>query len=257
MRDLPRTLALSALLLLAACGQADLYTGQTERHANEMVAILKAAGIDAAKAKVDGGQAGTSWTVTTAERDFSRATRLLGAQGYPRATFDSLGTIFKKEGFVSSPFEERARLDYAKAQELEHTISIMDGVMESRVHVVQPARDPLSDVVRPASAGVVIRYRPGASLEAQVGQIRALVVNSVEGLSPENVTVVLSPAQPLVLPPSGPGWGEALAEGLLTLLLPALAVVGVAVGWPIVRRAQLRRRAARARGNDRALEPAE
>lgn len=253
MRALSRALALAGLLLLAACGQADLYTGQTERHANEMVAILKSSGIDAAKAKVDGGQAGTTWTVTTPERDFSRATRLLGAQGYPRATFDSLGTIFKKEGFVSSPFEERARLDYAKSQELEHTISIMDGVMENRVHVVQPARDPLSDVVRPASAGVVIRYRPGANLEAQVGQVRALVVNSIEGLSPENVTVVLSPAQPLALPPSDPGWGEALAEGLATLLIPVLAVVAVAIGWPLLRRAQLRRRATRTR----ALEPAE
>jgi type III secretion protein J len=242
-----RAVAFCSVLLLAACGQADLYTGQSERHANEMVAVLKSAGIDATKQKVDGGQAGTSWTVTAPEGDFSRATRLLGAQGYPRASFDTLGSIFKKEGFVSSPFEERARLDYAMSQELEHTISIMDGVMENRVHVVQPARDPLSDVVRPASAGVVIRYRPGTSLEGQVGQIRALVVNSVEGLTPENVTVVLTPAQPLALPPRDPGWGGALAEGLRTLLLPVVFVVAAALGWPALRRWQLRRRAEKAR----------
>ncbi|PZN94071.1 MAG: EscJ/YscJ/HrcJ family type III secretion inner membrane ring protein [Alphaproteobacteria bacterium] len=247
-----RLALLCSLLLLAACGRADLYTGQSERHANEMVAILKTAGIDAGKQKVDGGQAGTSWTVTAPEGDFSRATRLLGAQGYPRAAYESLGSIFKKEGFVSSPFEERARLDYALAQELQHSISIIDGVMESRVHVTQPARDPLSDVVRPASASVVIVYRPGANLEGQVGQLRALVVNAVEGLAPENVTVVLSAAQPSSLAAAEPGLGERLGDGLRALLAPVLAIVALALGWPALRRWQLRRRP-----RNRAVTPAE
>jgi type III secretion protein J len=215
---------IAALLLLSACSAAELYTDQSERHANEMVAVLRTAGIDASKHRVD-SQNGASWTVTAPEADFPRATRLLSAQGYPRQAFDSLGTIFKKQGFVSSPFEERARLNYAIAQELEHTISIIDGVIENRVHVTQPERDPLSDAVRAASASVVIRYRPGANLEGQVGQIRAIVVDAVEGLTPDRVTVLLTPAQPLALaqrPPAGLPWWAGGA-GLVALVGGGLA----------------------------------
>ena len=45
----PPLAALGALLLLAACGRAELYGKLTEPQANEMVAVLQSAGITADK----------------------------------------------------------------------------------------------------------------------------------------------------------------------------------------------------------------
>lgn len=239
-------LVVAALLLLAACGQVDLYVDQSERHANEMVAILRSNGIEASKRVLpEAKDPDHGWAVTTPEGDFPRATRLLGAQGYPRQQSATLGSVFKKEGFVSSPFEERARLNYALAQELEHSISLIDGVTENHVVVTQPERDPLSDVVRPASASVVIRHRPGTGLEGQVGQIRAMMVDAVEGLAPERVTILLSAPAPLSLPTTSQSSLGGLGEGLRTLLIPVVVVILIAIGWPRVRRWQLHRRTRR------------
>ena len=104
----PRRLALAlacALALLAGCSNHELYSQLSERQANEMIAVLRSAGIDAEKQSREG-----TFSVLTAASDFPQAVRALSAQGYPREQFDSMGKVFKREGFVSTPLEERARL---------------------------------------------------------------------------------------------------------------------------------------------------
>jgi type III secretion protein J len=125
---------LGALLLLAACGRAELYSKLTEAQANEMVAVLQSAGITADKEQAGEGQ----WQISTAKGDFPRAIELLHAQGYPREEFQSLGTLFPKKGVLSSPTEERARLTFGLQQELQQTISQIDGVVGARVHLALP-----------------------------------------------------------------------------------------------------------------------
>lgn len=188
-----RALAVPALLLLAAlagCNEQDLYTQLSERQANEMVAILRSAGLEADKVHQEGGYA-----VRTAAGDFAEAVRTLNAQGYPRETFDTIGKVFKREGFVSSPLEERARLNHALSQEISNTLASIDGVVMARVHLVVPEHNPLVDKPAPAAASVFIKHRPDRDLSAQTAQIKALVVNSVEGLPYDNVTVALFPAE--------------------------------------------------------------
>lgn len=233
-----RGLAIALLLLVAACGKAELYGKLTETQANEMVAVLQNAGVDAEKTSA--GEAGFS--IATSKEDFARAVQLLRAQGYPRDEFASLGTVFKKEGFVSSPLEERARLVYGLSQELSNTVSQIDGVVQARVQLAMPEADPLSDKIKPSSASVFIKYRPGSSPEKQVGQIKSLMVNAVEGLTYENVTVAMFPAQPLPLavPPSSM---ERISGNAALLVIP-IALIGAAfLGWPTFRRWQMRRRA--------------
>jgi type III secretion protein J len=177
-------------LLLAGCSNQELYSQLSERQANEMVALLRSAGLAAEKKSHEG-----QFSVLTSSRDFPAAVRALSAQGYPREQFDSMGKIFKREGFVSSPLEERARLVHALSQEISSTVASIDGVVTARVHLVVPERNPLSDKLQPAAAAVFIKHRPDKDLAAQTAQIKALVVNSIEGLPYDNVTVALFPAE--------------------------------------------------------------
>ena len=182
---------IALLLLLAACGEQDLYAGLSQRQANEMTALLREAGIEADKESREAG----SFAVVAPRARFAEAIEVLKANGYPRDGYDSLGQVFKKEGFVSSPLEERARLSHALSQEIANTIASIDGVVVARVHLSVPERDPLAEKVTPSSASVFIKHRPGVDLSARQGQIKALVVNALPGLPYDNVTVALFPAE--------------------------------------------------------------
>ena len=209
------------LVLLAACSQQELYGQLNERQANEMVAVLRNAGLAADKAPARDGK---SYAVSTSAHDFSRAVEVLHAGGFPRDSFDTLGQVFKKEGFVSSPTEERARFTHALSQELSNTLSGIDGVVQARVHVSVPERNPLADKPTPATAAVFIKHRPGVDLSQEVGKIKALVVNAMEGLPYDNVTVALFPAEPI--PPAAPRSALAVAWANYGGAVVALAGAG-------------------------------
>ena len=146
-----RTLALLLpLLLLAGCGEETLYSNLTERQANAMVALLHKSGLPASKA----GSSDGVFSVATPAKHFGQAVDTLQANGLPEEDYDSLGEVFAKQGLVSSPLEERARLNHALSQEIARTISSIDGVLLARVHLAVPEHDDLSDEIRPASASV-------------------------------------------------------------------------------------------------------
>lgn len=154
-----------------------------------MLAVLLSNGIDARKVGL-----GESLEIQTARSDLPQAISLLSERGYPRPEFESLGEVFKREGFVSSPLEERARLLYALSQELSQTLSTIDGVVTARVHLAIPEQRVLSDDIKPSSASVFVKYKPGSPVAEQAALIKALVVNSIEGLPYDNVTVTFFPA---------------------------------------------------------------
>lgn len=156
-----------------------------------MVAVLLDAGITASKAPGEKEQ----WQVAVSQNQFARAVEVLKSNGFPRKDYDTLGSIFKKEGFASSPLEERARLNYGMSQELSHSIRDIDGVIEARVHLTMPEPDPLSKEVKPASASVFVKYRPGFNLQSETGAIKSLVTNAVEGLTYDRVSVIMTPSR--------------------------------------------------------------
>lgn len=178
-------------LILLGCRQAELYTDLSEQEANEMVALMQRAGLDATK--VRGKE--SRFAVTTSKDRFATAIALLQANGLPRPRFDTLGDVFQEQGFVSSSTSQRARYIHALSQEISHTISSIDGVLLARVHLAVPERDPLDDAVAPSSASVFIKHRADVDLSGQVGQIKALVVNGLENLPYENVTVAMFEAR--------------------------------------------------------------
>ncbi len=182
-------------LVLSACGRESLYAELDEQQANEMLAVLVRAGVDASKQHADKG-----WSIEVGRSHLPKAMEVLKAEGYPRDSYDSLGQVFRKEGFVSTPLEERARLLYALSQELSHTISAIDGVVVARVHLAIPERRPLSDEQPPSSASVFIKHKPGSQVVNKAASIKALIVNSVEGLPYENVTVTFFVSEPPASP---------------------------------------------------------
>ena len=100
---------LLACMLLVGCANDALYSELDEQQANELMAALLGSGIHARK-NVSPTKKG--WEVQVARGDFPYAMQVLKARGLPRASYQSLGDVFKKEGFASSAVEEKARYLY-------------------------------------------------------------------------------------------------------------------------------------------------
>ena len=183
-----RALLLVWLLLLGGC-KVELYSDLSEREANEMIAVLAHNSIPAERTLAKNRLA----TIHVEESRFADAVDILKAAGYPRTEFATIGDLFKKEGVISSPTEERARFIYGLSQELASTISIIDGVLSARVHVVLPDSDPLRRNLPPSSASVFVRHQRAANIELVVPQIKQLVANGIEGLVYDKVSVALFP----------------------------------------------------------------
>ena len=177
-------------LLLAGC-KIELYSGLNEKEGNEMLAILLDGGIETEKLQ----DKDKNLTLMVKADDVSKAIRLLKSYGYPREQFSSIGDIFPKEGLISSPTEERARYTYSMSQELSSTLSMIDGVITARVHVVLPQEtDSLTEITYPSSASVFIKYTPELELAGFIPKVKTLVANSIEGLSLDKISVSLFPA---------------------------------------------------------------
>lgn len=168
-------------LLLGGCSdETDLFSGLSEQDSNDVVASLADQHIDARKRMEK-----TGVVVTVATAEINRAVRILDAAGLPRHSRTSLGEIFKKEGVISTPLEERARYIYALSQELEATLSQIDGVIVARVHVVLPERVAPGEPVQPASAAVFIKHTSALDPDSVRGRIQQMVASSIPGMSGE------------------------------------------------------------------------
>ncbi len=182
---------LVATLLLCACdGQVELISQITEGQANDVIAALSEQGIAAEKLAGKEGMV----AVRVSQSKVARAIQIMHAAGLPREPYESMGDIFKKDGLISSPTEERARMLFALSQELSHTISQIDGVIYAQVHIVLPERGGFGETGNPSSAAVFIKYEDTTSVDAFVPQIRRLVANSIPGLTFEKVSVELVPS---------------------------------------------------------------
>ena len=187
-------LVLSCGLSLSACTPTlDLYSGLSEQDANELIAALKEGGISSQKQA-----AKTGFIIKVPEAELASAVSLLRSQGLPRHAFVRMGDIFKKDGMISTPTEERGRYLYALSQELENTLTQIDGVILARVHPVLPERIVPGEPVQPSSCSVLIKHRPQWNPRLYEERIRRLLVSSIPGLTkalPTAVSIVFVPVQ--------------------------------------------------------------
>lgn len=199
LRKLAGVAMLASTLVLAGC-EVDLYTNLAEREANSMVATLQRNGIPAGRVLQDDGR-----MKVTVDRDrFAEAVGILEDIGLPRQNFASMGEVFKQEGLVASPLQERARMLFALSEELSRTVSQIDGVLSARVHIVLPDNDPLRRDASPSSASVFIRHEAGLAIDPLIPQIKTLVANGIAGLTYDKVSVVPIAVPATKTSPSGP-----------------------------------------------------
>lgn len=234
-----------ALLLMAVLLQAcdtDLYTDLDEREANLLVATLARSGVPAKRHADDEGR----MTVTVDEDHFADAVDILDRAGLPEHQFANMGDVFQGNGLVSSPVQEKAQMIYALSQELSHTVSQIDGVLSSRVHVVLPDNDLLRGDSTPSSASVFVRYLPSLDINPLIPRIKTLVANGIAGLTYDKVSVVTvaskisepvnearQPMMSTFLGISMPAPSVSRAWWLFGTLIAAIIVLLTVVGWLI------------------------
>lgn len=218
---------LTLALLLTGCSK-QLLGALDEGAANQVVSALRLEGIDADKAS-----AGEKlWRVTVADDQFAQAVQVLQRRNLPPPQFEGLGQVFKKESLVSTPTEERARLIHAMSQELERSLMEMDGVLVARVHPVILPHDPLNPKRATATASVLIKHRAGVDMGERESMVRALVAAGVEGLSYDDVRVLMVSADsPKAAPERAgavagpPPWFWGVLAGLLGVLVLAYGLI--------------------------------
>ena len=218
-------LAPLGLVLLAACGQSDLYSNVSEREANDMVVTLGEAGIAASK------RAGSedSFTIAVPRDEFGYAMSVLNAADFPRDANDTMAEMLKKKSLVSPESEQRLRANALLTENLNRTLAQIDGVQVARVHVVSPKKNRLGQADAQPTASVFIKHRRDADLASETAQVKILVANAVEDLSAANVSVALFAAAPTPVraePPVERAAAEMAAPLLGGLGALALGVVG-------------------------------
>lgn len=221
----------AALLALAGCDE-QIHHGLDEKSANDLQTVLIERGIAAEKVPEAGKK--PTWAIRVPGEDADEAIRVLSALGLPKRApsgFEDLST-----GLVPSPMEERVRWIQALSGELERTLESAEGVLSARVHLVIPQPPRPGQPAAPSKASALIRARPGMADRVKRGSdgLRYLLAGSVEGLAPENVTLVvdevlLEPVRPL--PPgavraTSPFRALAVGLGVLVSVL-GLVVVGL------------------------------
>jgi flagellar M-ring protein FliF len=124
----------------------------------------------------------------------------LSAEGLPSGGTVGWG-ILDKQGITASEFRQRVDFQRALEGELDKTISSMDGVSNSQVHLVIPKEDLFSEDQQKATASVLLKLKPDVTMGAgQVQSIVHLVSSSVEGLSADNVAITDSAGHLLSAP---------------------------------------------------------
>ncbi|MBW2091806.1 MAG: flagellar M-ring protein FliF [Deltaproteobacteria bacterium] len=160
-----------------------LYSGLSQDEAGEIVLKLKEKKIPY--------QLDAAGTTILAPKEKIQGTRLeLATEGLPRGGGVGM-ELFNKTSLSTSAFVQRLNYQRAIQGELERTIMKFPEVAQARIHLNIPKESLFLEDAREPSASVVLKLFPNRALsQAQILGIVHLVSSSVEGLKPENVSVV-------------------------------------------------------------------
>lgn len=122
--------------------------------------------------------------------------------------------LLDKQGVTASQFQQQITYQRALEGELAKTVQAIDGVSSSVVHLAIPEKSVFLDEEEKPSASVLVGLAPGRQLERQqVQSVVNLVASSVQGMTPELVTVVDGKGQLLSATASADGGGAGGVTG--------------------------------------------
>lgn len=98
---------------------------------------------------------------------------------------------FDQQDFSRTEFERQIFRLRAIQGELGRTIMRLDGVSSARVHIVLPKQSVFVEDQKEATAAIYMRMKRGGQLDQrQIRGIVHLVSRSVEGLKPDNISII-------------------------------------------------------------------
>ena len=179
-----------------------LYRGMASEDAAQAVQKLKEGNVEY-RLEDDGN------TIMVPTDKASEARLLLAREGLPKS--GRIGfELFDKTNFATTDFAEQVNYRRALEGELERTIASLAEIEKARVHLTFPKDSVFVESRQPAKASVLLNLRRAASLAPEnVAAIAHLVASAVEGLSPQQVTIVDSHGDLLNKPRSADALGSA------------------------------------------------
>jgi flagellar M-ring protein FliF len=114
----------------------------------------------------------------------------MAKEGLPAGTQNGY-KLFDDEKIGISPFVQNVNLQRALQDELAKSIQMIDGILFCRVHIVSGEQSVFVTEKSRTTASVVLKLKAGFRLSSfNIAAITHLVSGSVDGLKPENVTLV-------------------------------------------------------------------
>ena len=161
-----------------------LFTNMETKDAGEVAAKLKESKI---QYEVQETKQGT--TILVPSKNVHNARLELATQGLPRGQkgFE----IFDDSKLGVTEFQNKVNYLQALQGELTRTIEQIDSVEKVRVHIVLPEDSLYKKNEKPATASIMLKLKPNAQLsKKEIKGIVNLAAHSVQGLQPENITIV-------------------------------------------------------------------
>ncbi|MFN7918631.1 MAG: flagellar basal-body MS-ring/collar protein FliF [Bryobacteraceae bacterium] len=124
--------------------------------------------------------------------------------------------LFDRNNFGATEFAEQINFQRALEGELERTVQAISEVETARVHLT-PAKDSVfTDQRRPAKASVLLKLKPARRLSKKnVEAVQRLLASAVDGLAPEQVSILDDQGNLLTLPAGVEPEEEILNQKLL------------------------------------------
>jgi len=188
-----KVILIASLLILVAIGSAFflnrkeyavLYSNLDSKDAGEILNKLTEMKVDA-KAQGMG-------TILVPKDQEARIRMELSSQGYPKSGLN-YDLFMNQSGFGTTDFEKQKYLLFQLQDRLQNTIKTLEGVEDAIVTISMPEADSfvLQENKEPTTASVLLKLAPGVELNPkQVKGIQELVLKSVLGLTPENISII-------------------------------------------------------------------
>ncbi|MGL6015614.1 MAG: flagellar basal-body MS-ring/collar protein FliF [Selenomonadaceae bacterium] len=161
-----------------------LFTKLETKDAGEVAAKLKEA-----KITYDVQESPQGTTILVPSKNVHDARLDLATQGLPRGSkgFE----IFDDSKLGVTEFQNKVNYLQALQGELTRTIERIGAVESARVHIVLPEDSLYKKNEKPATASIMLKLKQGAQLtKKEIKGIVNLTAHSIQGLQPENITIV-------------------------------------------------------------------